>query len=100
MMGTGSINSATAKKLIGRLLENDFDPQETVFAEGLTQIRDRETIVRIIDEVLAESEKAVADYKNGKLAAVRALQGRAMAKTKGLADPVLLESVLMEQLSG
>lgn len=100
MMGTGSINSATAKKLIGRLLENDFDPQETVFAEGLTQIRDRETIVRIIGEVLAESEKAVADYKSGKLAAVRALQGRAMAKTKGLADPVLLESVLMEQISG
>lgn len=99
MMGDGTINSATAKKLVGRLIESDFDPQETVLTEGLAQLRDRETLLRITREVLAESAKAVADYKNGRLAAMRALQGRAMAKTKGLADPVLLESILLELLS-
>ena len=99
MMGEGRVNSSTAKKLVARLIEGDFDPREAVLAEGLAQIRDRETLVRIVDEVLTESSKAVADYKNGKLAALRALQGRAMAKTKGLADPVLLETILLEKLS-
>ena len=99
MLGEGTVNSTTAKKLVTRLVDGDFDPRATVETEGLAQIRDRETIMRTVNETLCENQKAVADYKNGKTAALRALQGRAMAKTKGLADPVLLEEIFKEVLS-
>lgn len=99
MIGEGTVNSTTAKKLVTRLIEGDFDPRVIVESEGLAQIRNRETIARIVTETLRENQKAVADYKSGKNAALRSLQGRAMSKTKGLADPVLLEEIFKDALS-
>ena len=98
LFGERVINSATAKKLIARLVEGDFDPVEIVAREGLAQIRDSATLQRLIDEVLEENPRAVADYRNGKTAALRALQGQVMAKSGGRADPVLLESLLLKAI--
>lgn len=98
LMGEGTVNSSTAKKLLLRLCEDDFDPRETVEREGLAQIRDTELLTRAIMETLAENPRAVADYKNGKTAAMRSLQGRVMARTAGRAEPVLTEHLLKQIL--
>lgn len=98
LFGDGVINSATAKKLITRLSETDFDPVEIVAREGLAQIRDRETLQKLIDSVLAENPRAVSDYRGGRIAAMKALQGQAMARCAGRADPILLETLLKESL--
>jgi hypothetical protein len=42
---------------------------------------------------------AVADYKNGKIAAIKSLQGRVMARTQGRADPVMTERLLKTLLA-
>lgn len=99
LLGEGVINSSMAKKLLLRLLERDFDPRETVECENLGQIRDRDRILELVLRVLAEQPRAVSDYQNGKTAALRALQGKAMAASNGRADPLLLEAILLEQLS-
>ena len=98
LLGDGEINSAIAKKLIVRLLAEDLDPVDVVKREDLAQIRDPERLRAQITEVLATQSRAVADYLGGKQAAMRALQGRAMALTSGRADPVLLEKLLLEML--
>jgi len=51
-----------------------------------------------VREVLLKNARAVNDYRGGKTAALRALQGQAMAKTAGRADPVLLERLLLAAL--
>lgn len=99
MMGERRINSAVAKRLVFRLSKEDFDPEAIVVREGLGQICDREALLTVVDRILKENPKAVSDYLGGKLAALRALQGKGMAMTQGLADPVLLEEILIEQLS-
>ena len=99
MMGAGEINSSTAKKLVARLCQGDLEPRKTVADEGLLQIRDRERLLQTVQKTLAENPKAVTDYKGGKHAALRALLGRAMAKTAGLADPVMLERIFLDELS-
>ena len=96
LFGERVINSATAKKLLARLVEGDFDPVEIVAREGLAQIRDKEALQGLIDEVLVQNPRAVEDYRNGKKAALRSLQGQVMAKSGGRADPILLESLLRE----
>ena len=98
LFGDGVINSATAKKLIARLVTETFDPVEAVAMENLAQIRDRDALQKLIDGVLADNPRAVSDYRGGKTAAIRALQGQAMARCAGRADPILLESLLKESL--
>ncbi len=94
----GTVNRSTAKKLLARLTEEDFSPREIAAREGLEQIRDPEWIALWIGQVLAEDQKSVADYLNGKRNAVKALQGRLMAKSGGRADPILAERMLAESL--
>lgn len=98
LLGDGVINSSTAKKLLARLIESDLDPKQTVETEGLAQITDRAILAPTVQAVLAANPKAVRDYLGGKSAALRALQGQAMAKTAGRADPRLLESLLLDAL--
>ena len=98
LFGDGVINSATAKKLIARLATEAFDPVEVVARENLSQIRDSHTLQELIDGVLSDNPRAVSDYRGGKTAAMRALQGQAMARCAGRADPILLERLLRESL--
>ena len=53
-------------------------------------IRDKEKIRELLDTAVKELPKAVSDYKNGKKSAIKSIIGRAMAISKGRADPVIL----------
>ena len=98
LLGDGVINSATAKKLLLRLAEADFDPEATVEQEGLAQIRDASVLTLLVEETLQTEARAVEDYKRGKTNALRSLQGRLMARTGGRADPVMTEHLLRQAL--
>ena len=98
LLGEGVINSSTAKKLLLRLVDCDGDPREIVAREELAQIRDPEALSAVIREVTEANARAVSDYRSGKRAALKSLQGQIMSKTSGRADPVLLERLLLEML--
>lgn len=101
MMGEGDINSGTAKKLVAMLWEADADVEKTVEEQGLGQINDRALLTDVITSVIESNPKSVADFKAGKLQAVKALMGQAMAKTGGRGNPALIQEILdaeMEKL--
>ncbi|MBQ8431797.1 MAG: Asp-tRNA(Asn)/Glu-tRNA(Gln) amidotransferase subunit GatB [Clostridia bacterium] len=100
LLGDGILNRATAKKLLLRLLNADFSPAEIVERESLGQISSEELLRPIVLQVLQGNPRAVQDYRNGKKAALQALQGRVMAATAGRADPILSERLLLEALAG
>lgn len=100
LLGGERITRAVARKLLCRLFERDFSPTEVAEREGLTQVNDESLIGRWLDEVLADDPKSVADYRNGKSNAWRALQGKLMAKSRGRANPALAEKLLLERLKG
>jgi aspartyl-tRNA(Asn)/glutamyl-tRNA(Gln) amidotransferase subunit B len=52
-----------------------------------------------VDEVLAASPAVVADYRRGKTAAKQALVGLVMKRTRGTANPALVQRLLEEKLS-
>lgn len=101
LAGSGRINRSTAKKLLLRLCEGDFSPAETAERENLTQITDPTVLEAWAREVVAEERRSVDDYRTGRTNALRALQGKMMAKSAGRADPMLaariLETVLKEE---
>ena len=65
----------------------------------MEQINDRELLSKMIDEVLAKSEKALKEYKSGKEKALQSIIGQVMGKTKGKANPQLTIDILMEKIS-
>ena len=98
LLGEGEINSATAKKLLARMIKCDLSPVETVRAEGLAQIRDEARIRALVTDAMEKLPQAVLDWQNGKTAAMRSLQGRIMASSGGRADPILAERLLQQAL--
>ena len=99
LCGTETINSATAKKLIRDMWEQDFDPRQKVESEGLAQINDPEKIMPWVAEAIAQNPKSVADYKKGKTAAAKAIVGKVMAASGGKANPSVIQKLVTDELS-
>ena len=53
---------------------------------------------RICDEVIANNETAVADYKGGNKKAIGALVGQVMKASKGKANPGMVNQLLAKKL--
>ncbi len=98
MLGEMQITRAVAKDLLLRLLKEDFSPFEVAKLEGLTQISDETVIRNWATEVLSENPKSVSDYRGGKSNALRALQGKLMAKSRGRANPMIAEKLLLQMI--
>ena len=47
---------------------------------------------------MAGDPKSVADFKNGRMNAAKALMGRVMAATQGKGNPVLIQKLLEKRL--
>ncbi len=99
LLGDDLITRATARKLLLRLAGSDFSPREVAVSEGLTQINDETILWNWVLETVAEDAGSVTDYRNGKSNAKKALQGRLMAKSRGRANPVLAERLLLKKLN-
>ena len=96
----GVINSATVKKLLSRLVKEDFSPKEAVEREGLSVIRDRQTLAQLADEAMRLLPMAADAYRAGKASSLGALIGRAMGLAEGRAAPELLQTLLLEKING
>ena len=99
LLGSGTINSSIAKKLLLRLCKEDFSPAETVAREQLGQIRDEAVLRTLIADVIKRNPAAVQDFQSGKKNAIRALQGQLMAASGGRAEPRLAEALLLAALT-
>ncbi|MDR2066440.1 MAG: Asp-tRNA(Asn)/Glu-tRNA(Gln) amidotransferase subunit GatB [Endomicrobium sp.] len=94
----GTISGKIAKTVFEDMYEKSDDPELIIKEKGLTQISDESEIIKLCQEAIAESPKTVAEFKAGKERAVGAIVGLVMKKSKGKANPQLVNKVLLEQL--
>lgn len=99
MVDSGEINRNAGKKVLIAVVEDNVDPVEYVKANGLDKKFDSSAIDSVIDKVIAENEKAVADYKSGKEKALMALFGACMKELRGAGDPAVIRELLTKKLS-
>ena len=99
MVDSGEINRNAGKKVLIAVVEDDVDPMEYIKAQGLDKKFDSSAIDSVIDKVIAENEKAVADYKSGKEKALMALFGACMKELRGAGDPAVIKETLLKKLS-
>ena len=98
MVDSGEINRNAGKKVLIAVVEDNADPVEFVKAQGLDKKFDSSAIDSVIDKVIAENEKAVADYKSGKEKALMALFGACMKELRGAGDPAVIRELLTNKL--
>ena len=98
----GTISGKIAKDVFDAMWagEHGGDADAIIAAKGLVQISDPGAIERIVDEVLAANAGIVAEFRAGKEKAFNSLVGKAMAATKGKADPAKVNAALRRKLSG
>jgi aspartyl-tRNA(Asn)/glutamyl-tRNA(Gln) amidotransferase subunit B len=100
MIMKGELSSRGAKDLLPALLyAQTVDVQALANEKGLIQKNDPEALKAIVTEVLAESEKQVADYKSGKEAMFMYFVGQCMKKSKGAGNPSLFQELLKAELA-
>jgi len=100
LVEAGTVNATTAKALLEELYLPGGDPEALVRERGLGQVSDTEALAGLVDKAIAANEKAVADFRAGKEAALQKVVGHVMGATKGRADARLVNQLLRERLSG
>ncbi|MNJ40945.1 Aspartyl/glutamyl-tRNA(Asn/Gln) amidotransferase subunit B [compost metagenome] len=96
----GTISSKIAKTVFKQMLESGKLPQQIVEEQGLVQISDEGAILAIVNEVIADNPASVEDYKAGKEKAIGFLVGQVMKRSKGKANPGLVNKLLVDVLKG
>ena len=99
LVAAGKINRSAPAKLLEAYRETGKDIAALVDELGLAQVQDSGLLESIADEVIAANPKAVADYKAGKEAAIKALMGQIMKRTKGAANPQEATALLIDKIS-
>jgi len=95
-----TINRAMGKKLLTKVFEEGIDPEAYAKENSLGMVSDADLLSSAIREVLAENEKIVGEYRNGKEKAFGFFVGQVMRKTAGKADPGAVNDMLTKILNG
>jgi aspartyl-tRNA(Asn)/glutamyl-tRNA(Gln) amidotransferase subunit B len=93
-----TISGKIAKTVFEEIYDKSCDPEVIIKEKGLVQISDESAIIKICQEAISESPKAVSEFKAGKERAVGALVGIVMKKSKGQANPQLVNKILLKEL--
>jgi aspartyl-tRNA(Asn)/glutamyl-tRNA(Gln) amidotransferase subunit B len=96
----GTISGKIAKEVFDAMWSGEGDADAIIAARGLTQISDAGAIETMVDGVIAAHPSIVAEFRAGKEKAFNALVGKAMAATKGRANPAQVNAVLKRKLGG
>ncbi len=96
MLAEGKINRGTAKKVLTEVFNSNAEPEQYVKENHLGLMTDNSAIKTAIEKVLAENEKSVAEYKNGKQQAFQFLIGQSMKALRGQAPAQEVTKLLSE----
>lgn len=97
LIDAGEVSNAQAKKLVDDLMAGK-DPQKSAEEKGLRQVSDTGAIEKMVTEVLDANPQAIEDFKNGKDRAVGFLVGQVMKKSRGQANPGMVNQMVRDAL--
>ena len=99
IMDQGLVSAKIGHDMFPHLFESGESPEAYAKSSGMVQISDAGAIEGAVDEVLAENPKEVAEYKAGKTKLSAFFVGQVMRKTRGKANPALVNELLAKKLS-
>ncbi len=98
LLDEGVISGKIAKTVFLDMFESGKNAEDIIEAKGLKQISDKSVLEEIVETVVEENPKTVADVKSGKTKAAQYLVGQVMKVTKGKANPGLVKELIEKEL--
>ena len=98
LVDTGKISGRSAKEVLEEMLRTGRPAVAIVQERGLVQISDEAMLAAVVQEVIAEHPGPVGDVRAGKDQAVTFLVGQVMKKTRGRANPAMVNRLVRERL--
>ena len=92
-----TISSKQAKEIFEKIIEEKKEVKDFISKEN-AQISDQDELTKIIEEILANNEAQIEEYKNGRTNIFDYFVGQVMKQTRGKANPVLTKEILTEKL--
>ncbi|MCC6834466.1 MAG: Asp-tRNA(Asn)/Glu-tRNA(Gln) amidotransferase subunit GatB [Cytophagales bacterium] len=101
LVDSGKVSFATAsQKLFPELMLNpQTSPAELAQKLNLIQDSNVDTLLPVVEQIITEFPLKVEEYKKGRKAILAMFMGEAMKRTKGKADPKLVNELFLEKLS-
>ena len=93
-----TISSKIAKDLFNQMLTSDEIVDEMIEKQGLEQITDEDLISQFVSEVLDEFSEQKDEYLAGKEQVLGFLVGQVMKRSKGKANPNLVNKLIVRQI--
>jgi aspartyl-tRNA(Asn)/glutamyl-tRNA(Gln) amidotransferase subunit B len=98
LIQNNTISGKIAKKVFEKMWEDPAQPREIVEKLGLSQISDSSALEGMVDEVLNDNPDQVQAYLGGKEKLLGFFVGQIMKKSKGKANPGMVNQILKEKL--
>lgn len=98
MFAGEKISSKNLKDIFAAMLTSSKGPEELSEELGFVQVSDSGFIEEAVDEILAANSDAVRKYREGKESLLGFFVGQTMQKTRGKANPRLVNEVLLSKL--
>lgn len=100
LIDSEKITGRTAKEMADIMVENPGKSPDEIVKEnpGFETLSDTSAIEAVVDEVLAEFPDSIEAYKNGKDRAFSFLVGQVMKRTRGQAQPAIVNSLLLKKI--
>jgi len=100
LIADGTISGKIGKELLPELMQQGGSPAALVQARGLVQISDTGAIEAMIDQVLDDNPGQLEQYRGGKTKLKGFFVGECMKRSKGQANPAMLQKILAAKLQG
>ena len=91
------ITEQQAKKILNDFFPKSFSPSTKV--KGNEKITDEKEIEILIEKILKENKKAIADYLAGEESALNFLIGQIMKESKGRADIKIIRKIITKKIN-
>ncbi len=95
-----TISNKIAKKVFEAMWQSGDEADTIIEKQGLKQVTDTGAIETLIDEVLKANPQQVADYRGGKEKLIGFFVGQVMQKSRGKANPGVVNQLLKQKLAG
>ena len=99
MADVGKISSRGAKDILAIMWTSGGDPEKIAEEKGLLQKSDEGELLVMVQKIIAENEKVVAEYKAGKTALLMFFVGQGMKASGGSANPAVLKKLFESELT-
>ena len=98
LISDGTISGRIAKDVFADMFETGRDATVIIEEKGLKQVSDAGSIEGLVDQVLAENQDKVAEYRGGKDKLFGFFVGQIMKLSGGQANPGMVNQVLRAKL--